>query len=149
MVDTAILTAATGLIGSVIGASSSVATTWLAQRGQYRAQWQSQEATRRETLYTEFITEASKCLSDAMSRDPDGPEVLVGLYALIGRMRLKSSRPVVEAAERLMRHIVDAYIAPNLTFEQIRDTFLRDEVTDPLAEFGEACREELEGMRAL
>ncbi len=142
------LTAATGLIGSLVGAASSVATTWLGQRGQLRAQWRAQEAARREALYADFIAEVAKCLGDAVSHDPEGPEVLVGLYAAVGRMRLRSSRHVVRAAESLIRLVVDTYAAPNLTFADMRERLLRGENSDPLEEFGEACRTELEALRA-
>ena len=144
----AILTAVTGLAGSLVGAASSMATTWLTQRGQQKAQWRTQEATRREALYDEFISEASKCLIDAISRDPDGPEVLLSLFAIVGRMRLRSSRPVIEAAERLIALIVNSYASPNVTFEQVRTRIMRGEEGDPLADFGAACRSELELLRS-
>lgn len=36
---------ASGLVGSLIGALSSLASTWLGQRSQLRAQWQVEAAT--------------------------------------------------------------------------------------------------------
>ncbi|MGY2050736.1 hypothetical protein [Methylobacterium sp. JK268] len=144
--ETAILTAATGLAGSLVGAMSSMATTWLTQRGQQQAQQRAQEAAKREALYEAFIAEAARCLADAMTHDPDGPELIVGLFALIGRMRLRSSRPVIAAAERLMQHVVETYTSPNLTFHEIRLKFEAGEIPDPLAAFGEACRRELESL---
>lgn len=143
----AILTAATGLAGSLVGATSSMVTTWLTQNGQRKAQWQAQEAAKRETIYDEFIAEASRCLADAMTHDPDGPKVVVGLFAIIGRMRLRSTRPVVEAAERLLERVVDTYASPNLTFAEIQARFKQGTAADPLADFGEACRKELENLR--
>ena len=145
--ETAILTAATGLAGSLVGAASSMGTTWLTQRGQQRAQWRVQEATKREALYDEFIAESAKCLADAVSHDPDGPEVLVPLFAIVSRMRLRSSPRVIEAAERLIALVVDTYASPNMTFEQVRARFKSGEDPDPLAEFGDACRMELEVLR--
>jgi hypothetical protein len=62
-------------------------------------------------------------------------------------MRLRSSRPVVEAAERLTGFVVETYHAPNLTFAEIRATFMRGDAPDPLADFGEACRRELQDLR--
>ena len=146
--EPAIISAASGLIGSLIGAASSFATTWLTQRGQLRAQSRTQEAARREALYAEFVAEVAKCLGDAVSHDPEGPEVLVGLYAAVGRMRLRSSRQVVHAAEGAIRLVVDTYAAPNLTFADLREKLLSGDAGDPLEEFGEACRTELEALRA-
>jgi hypothetical protein len=146
--EPAILTAATGLVGSLVGAASSIATTWLGQRGQLRTQWRTQEAARREELYAAFIAEVAKCLGDAVSHDPEGPEVLVNIYTAVGRMRLKSSRRVVGAAENLIRLVVDTYAGPNLTFADLREKLIMGQASDPLEEFGEACRTELEALRA-
>ncbi|GJE60756.1 hypothetical protein MKK58_01400 [Methylobacterium sp. J-078] len=145
--EIAVLTAATGLAGSLVGAASSLVTTWLTQNGARKAQWQAQEAGKREALYDEFIAEASKCLADAITHDPEGPEVVVGMFALIGRMRLRSTRPVIEAAERLLSQVVDIYASPNLTFAEIQDRIRQGKDADPLADFGETCRRELEVLR--
>jgi hypothetical protein len=146
--EPAILTAVTGVLGSLVGAASSIATTWLSQRGQLRTQWRVQEAARREDLYAAFIAEIAKCLGDAVSHDPDGPEVLVNLYAIVGRMRLRSSRPVVSEAEMLIGVVVETYASPNLTFDGMRQKLMAGTASDPLEKFGEACRIELEALRA-
>ena len=57
--DAAVLSAASALAGSLIGAASSVMTTWLTQRGQVRAQARSQQIAKRELLYTEFTSEVA------------------------------------------------------------------------------------------
>lgn len=77
-------------------------------------------------------------------RNPPDPVVV---FAIVGRMRLRSSRPVVEAAERLMGVVVETYRSPNLTFAEIHAKFKKGEEPDPLSDFGEACRKELEGLR--
>jgi hypothetical protein len=87
--DPAILSAVSGLSGSLIGAVSSLAGSWLTLRGQLRAQQIGREAEKREALYTEFIIEASKRLTDAMSHQVESPEAIMGLYSAVGRMRLK------------------------------------------------------------
>jgi hypothetical protein len=135
-------------MGSLIGAASSLTTTWFTQRNQQRAQWRVQEATTREALYAEFIKEASRCLVDAVTHETGQPEMLLGLVGTLGRMRLKSSPPVIEAGENLLRLVVNSYAAPNLTFDDIRVLMERGEDSDPLADFGEACRAELEILRA-
>jgi hypothetical protein len=144
--DTAVLSAASGLVGSVLGATSSIVATWLSQQGQSRAQARAQEAAKREVLYSEFVTEASKRLTDALGHEATGPEVIVTLYAAVGRMRLMSSREVIDSAERLVRLIIDTYSAPNLSFAELRES-IRDSFTDPLCDFGEACRAELALLR--
>jgi hypothetical protein len=73
---------------------------------------------------------------------------MVGLYAAIGRMRLTSSCDVVRAAENLVHLVIDTYAGPNLTFADLRERLVRGEASDPLEEFGEACRAELEILRS-
>ena len=136
--DPAILSATAALTGSLFGAASSVVTTWLTQRGQFRAQARFQEIAKREALYAEFIAEASKRPADSFSHGAEGFEVIVGLQAALGRMRLMSSREVVSAAEQLVHLIVKTYSSPNRSFEQLRDSMLLEDSSDPLRTFGEA-----------
>ena len=72
----------------------------------------------------------------------DDPAAMIGIYALANRIRLISSAPVVERADALTRVIIDTYLAPNLTMEEVRARWIEGNV-DPLRDFGEACREEL------
>ncbi|MBR0683857.1 hypothetical protein GXW74_25510 [Roseomonas eburnea] len=147
--DPAILTAATGLIGSLVGAASSIATTWIAQRGHDQAQLRAQEAKAREVLYAEFIAEVSRRLVDALGNQAESLEVMVGLHASLGRMRLMSSREVINCAERLIQLVGDTYASPKkVTFEQVMEMG-RSGVGDPLEDFGEACRVELRALRGL
>ena len=135
--DAAILPALSGLVGSLIGALSSLAGSWLNQRSQLRSQLWLQDAAKREALYIDFINETSEHLAEAVTHQTEDPVVIVGLYSAVERMRLVSS-----TAEDLIREIVKAYEAPNLTFEQLREK-RRAGVRDPLKDFGEACRMEL------
>ena len=145
--DPAILSAASGLIGLLIGAVSFLATTWLAQRGQLRAQTLVQEAAKREALYAEFIVEASKRLADASSHQAEGPEVIAGLYAVVERMRLMSSREVIRTAEEVIRLVVETYASPNVTFDQVREHIQGSDFRDPMMEnFSNACAMELRAL---
>ena len=66
---------------------------------------------------------------------------LVNLYALVSRMRILSSPPIVESADRVVRMIIETYLAPNKTFRDLAEI----KTMDPLREFGKACRAELRG----
>ena len=70
---------------------------------------------------------------------------LVDLYALIARMKIVSSNAVIEAAEKAGRLILDTYLSPNKTFVDLPD--LINEM-DPLRDFSEACRRELQSSHA-
>jgi hypothetical protein len=65
---------------------------------------------------------------------------LVTIYALLNRIRLNASEEVIQAAEHTIQNIIESYGRPNMTAEEIRK---RTYWEDPLKEFGEACRNEL------
>ena len=71
--DSAYLSALSALAGSATGAFSSFATSWLTQYSQERTQRAAQAMARREHLYGEFIEEASKLYTDAISHELDDP----------------------------------------------------------------------------
>jgi hypothetical protein len=67
---------------------------------------------------------------------------LVNIYALQNRIRLNASEEVIQAVEHTIKEIVESYRRPNMTAEEIRKgAYL--EIEDPLKEFGQACRNEL------
>ena len=145
--DPAILSAAYALTGSLIGGVSMLASSWLTQREQFRAQALVQEAVKRETLYAEFIIEASKRLTDAWGRQAETPEVVAGLYSAIERMRLTSSSEVIRIAEQVAHFVIDAYADANKTFDEGRERLRSGHLGDPLKDFAEACRTELRALR--
>lgn len=145
--DNAILSAASALIGSLIGGMSTLAASWLSLRGRVRAQALVQEAAKREALYAEFIIEASRRLSEAWSHQAESPEVLAGLYSAHQRMRLTSSDEVIRLADYVIRLVIQAYAAPDKTFDELRQHIAAsDEQWDPLRGFAEACRAELRAL---
>ena len=79
----------------------------------------------------------------------DKPEMskLIGLYAMVSRMRVRSSPRVIEDAEKVARTIVETYFTPNRTLHEVYD-MLNSERMDPLRGFSEACRDELRSLRA-
>ena len=140
--DANLITALAGVLGSVSGASAAIATTWISQKSQTtreRAKW---ETRKRETLYGDFITEASHLAADAFDHSLDKPETLVKLYANLGRIRLVSSDAVLAAAEECCDRLVDLYAKPNRTMDEIYTTMRSDEL-EFFKRFSDACRVEL------
>jgi hypothetical protein len=72
------------LAGSAVGALASFATAWLTLHSHERAGRFAQAMTRREHLYGEFIEEASKLFTDALTHQLDEPSKFVRLYAPSG-----------------------------------------------------------------
>jgi hypothetical protein len=145
--DTAILTAASALAGSLIGGISTLIASWLTQRGQLRAQALIHESVKREALYAEFISEASKRRAEAWSRHAESPDVIAGLYSAVERMRLSSSDEVIRLAQQVIHHVMEAYAAPDKTFDDLRQDVESAVGRDPLRKFSEACRGELRALR--
>lgn len=146
--DPAILSATAALFGSLVGGVSTLAASWLTQRGQLRAQSLIHEAAKREALYAEFISEAARRLTEAWSHHAESPEVVAGLYSAIQRMRLTSSDEVVRIAEQVIRQVIEAYASPDQSFDELREAALSEAGIDPLRDFSETCRQELSALRA-
>lgn len=145
--DTNVLTAMSGVLGSLVGGSATVATTWITQRTVNRRELIQGDITKREMLYGEFIAECAKLTVDAFTHQLDKPETLIPLYALINRIRLRASQPVLTEAEHLLRYITERYFARNLTVDEMRQ-LATSANADPIKAFGEACRTELKSIRA-
>ena len=144
--DTALLSALSAVLGSLVGGSASVATTWMAQKTLNRREVLREELRKREALYGEFIGECAKLFMDAFTHNLEKPESLLPVFALINRIRLCASREVLAEAERVLTRIADQYFAKNLTVEELRE-LAHTEQADPLRDFGEACRAELKSLR--
>ena len=145
--DAMLLTAMSGLMGTLIGGSATVATAWVTQQKLNRRELIREEIRKREALYGEFISECTKLLIDAFTHTLDKPETLLPAYALLNRVRLVATPAVLRVAEDLVRRITDQYFAQNLTVEQLR-SLARADQADPLKVFGETCRAELKAMWA-
>lgn len=141
--DLAYLSAISALAGSAIGGFTSLGTTWLTQHGQQKITQRTQDRVKRETLFAQFIDEASMLYADAFSHEATDLSKLSKLYAMISRMRLLSSQSIVEHAESVTRMVIDTYLAPNKTFRDVVE-LRKNGALDPLKKFSEACREELQ-----
>jgi hypothetical protein len=141
--DAAYISAFAALAGTAIGGLTSFATSWTTQQAQARAQRLAVERDARAALFGRFLDEAAKLYSDALQSRRDDITAMIGIYALINRIRLISSPQVVEAADTVARIIVDAYLASNITMEEMRANWI-DRHVDPLRDFSEACRQELQ-----
>src|SRR5205085_5586923 len=62
--------------------------------------------------FSEFIEEASKLFTDALTHQFDDPSKFVRLYALVGKLRLCAPSNVIAKAEEVMQHIVEVYHLP-------------------------------------
>jgi len=142
--NSAMITALAATAGSLVGAFGSAAGTWITARHQDRRDLLGRQIARREALYSDFIGESARLLIDAMQHNASDLQNLLPIYALLSRIRLSSSEPVLRAAEKIISIIVSTYPQPNLTAEQIESQALNGQ--DPLRQFSDTCRIELDLM---
>ncbi|MGA0601793.1 hypothetical protein ACO2Q3_13890 [Caulobacter sp. KR2-114] len=130
------------LVGATIGGTTSFASSWMTQWIQLKDKNLEAERGRREVLFAEFIDEASRLYGDALSHEKDEVGDLVRLYAIVARIRLVASAPVLAAAEATMDRIIATYLAPNRSLHELRDLAAEGQMNF-LHDFGQACRLEL------
>ena len=119
IMDPAYFSVFAALAGSTIGGLTSLTASWLTQHVQFRAQQRASDLSRRAQLYEHFIAEASRVYADAYEHNEAEAAKLVNLYALVSKMRVLSSPRIVEHADRVVRVIIETYLAPNKTFGNV------------------------------
>jgi hypothetical protein len=145
--DAAIISALSGLAGAAIGGATSAFSSVLSEITKDRRKTAETSFNRRERVYIDFIKEAADHFVDALTRESDDPKGFVSLYALIARMRLGSPDQVVDAAEAVIVNLQKAYAAPTRSLSQVH-IYSKGGEPDPLLEFSEACRKDLESGKA-
>jgi hypothetical protein len=137
------ITALAALGGAALGGFTSFATSWTTLRAQMKAESSSSSKSRRRRLYRNFINHASQLYGDSLVHDKLELSGMIDLHALISRMRILSSAPVIDHAVKVARTITDTYLEPNKTPIEIK-AMIDDGTVDLLKGFSEACRVELE-----
>jgi hypothetical protein len=137
-----VVSALSAVLGSLVGGTASIVSSWVTQRTAGRRERAQLQIQRREALYAEFISEASKLSIDALDHTLEKPERIADVYALLNRIRLTSSNVVVDAGDAVMHRILERYFSPKMTQEEMQAyaLSLHDDLLKP---FAAACREEL------
>ena len=141
--DASIVTGFAAVLGSLTGASAAVATTWMAERARTLREISQAETAKREALYGDFITEASRLVADAFDHTLDRPDKLVKLFSTLSRIRLLASGAVLEAAEQCCTHIVELYAKPIRRIDELQSALRSGELA-VFRKFSDACRTELQ-----
>jgi len=141
VMDAPTLSAVSALLGSVVGAGASVATTWIGQKYSSHQERTRENAHQRELLYAEFIAEASRLQMDSFGHQLESAQAAVKIVAVVNRIRLVATDGVIAAAEQCVDEIIESYFSPNLTLAELHERQPWRK-RDPLKEFSEACRRE-------
>jgi hypothetical protein len=129
--------------GAALGGFTSFATSWTTLRAQMKSEASQSSKERRQKIYKQFIDESSKLYGDALIHNILELSGLIGLYALISRMRILSSAPVIENAVKVTKVITDTFTQPNKTPEEL-NAMIQANSVDLLQAFSDACRKEFE-----
>ena len=141
--DPGYITALAALGGAALGGFTSFATSWTTQRAQMNAALTASSKSQRQKLYKTFIDDAAKLYGDALIHNNLELSGLIELHAIVSRMRVFSSPPVIENAIGVVRVITETYNQPNKSPMEIEEMIQNGSV-DLLKGFSEACRKEFE-----
>jgi hypothetical protein len=132
------------LAGTVLGGLTCAGTIYFVRCQRLQAKRIMRDLDRREDVYSRFIEQASEIWLNAFET-PHDPGNLICLSALVGRIRLASTQPVLEAAERVMDVLLETCQRPPA---DVRDFIGQPprEFMAPLTVFTAACRVERERM---
>jgi hypothetical protein len=131
--------------GSSVGALTPVLSNYVLQRSLTRREIANREIAQRETLFADFIKEGAELYAKAISNDLESLDELVSLFALVNRIRLFASEPVVQAAEEFVGQVIHNFGEANLSLSEIRKAAFASKA-DPLKQFTLECRRELRQM---
>jgi hypothetical protein len=141
----AVVSALAALGGSALGGITPIVSNYLIQRGMTERELLSRELVSRQTLYSDFIQFGTKLYVSATTKELDDADELVALFALISRIRLFATPPVIEAAELFGMQMVKRFGETALSIEALKTATLVPHV-DPLNEFSSRCRDELQSL---
>jgi hypothetical protein len=139
------ISAIAALSGSALGGLTPIISNYLVQRGLTEREVLDRELGARQSLYSDFIQFATKIYVNATTKELEDADDLVALYALISRIRLIASTPVIEAAEEFAANVTKRYGVEAISFEVLKNTALSPHI-DPLNAFSSRCRDELRSL---
>ena len=144
--ELAYVSAFAALGGSVVGGLISGTATWLSQWAQVQAGNRAYQISHREELFRDFILVASKAHGQAMLSNQPDLQDLATMYGAINRMQVLCLPRTVECAQRVAHATLETYLQPNKTFPDILVMMKTGVGLNPLSEFAEAARKELQTL---
>jgi hypothetical protein len=149
LIDPNLISPVSALLGALVGGGASLLAAIYTQRCQVRLQRVAAEVEKRESVYADFVMNASNLLLYAYTHDEitlDGDEQR--LIGLINRMRLFATPNVVAEAEKVLRAIVEISLRPSIQIRQLaKDALSKSLDPDPLLAFSSTCRSDLDSVR--
>ena len=142
--DVAYISALSALGGSIIGSLSSSIATWINQRSQARAARITNDRVRLEDIFKDFVSAATAAYGEATQSNEPKMQQLIQLYCLVSKMRILCTPRTVECADAVMQRIHETYAMPNRTIADLNAIMRSGQGLDPVGDFAESARAELE-----
>src|SRR5262245_11027728 len=111
--DSGYITAFAALGGAALGGLTSFATSWTTLHTQMKAQRNDSSKIRRQKRCKGFNNDAAKMYGGRLIHDKLRTTGFIGPDALVSRMRIVSSGPVIETAVNVVKVITETYSQPN------------------------------------
>jgi len=143
-----VISAVSALVEALIGGGGSLVSAVYTQRYQDRLQRVSREANKRASVYASFMMSASKMflkshVNDGFTLNGDEQH----LIALVNRMRLFAPPEIIEAAEAVIRKVVEISLQPSIDLKQLTmEDVAKYRESDLLLPFSLACRADLDNL---
>ena len=152
-IDPGLVSSAAALLGALIGGGASLVVAIFTQRNQDRLQRITQEVSKREAVYADFMVRASNLVVEAYVHDQNSIGLSDDIHSLIGminRMRLFASPDVVKEAEAAFKAIIEISLKPPIALGDLaRDSLSKSPDPDRLLKFAEFCRADLNKVRRI
>jgi hypothetical protein len=143
-----LLNPASALFGALAGGLASMIGAIYTHRRNERLQRIASEKAKRETVYADFVMSAANLLLKAYTSDElalSGDEQRV--IGLVNRMRIFAPSDVVNAAEAVLKSIVEISLQPGVALRELaKEALSRNLDPDPLLTFSLVCRADLHNV---
>jgi|SRR6267143_926636 len=141
--EIAILSAASALLGSIVGGLLSYLTTRHLKHQEWQQTQLEEQIAKREDLYSAFLTESSRIHFGALDKRVEKAIEFAELYTLTGKMQMISSLEVIEAARALSKEAWDDYSDR----ERQKSEEEQDRIYKLRTQFTQHARKEIDQLR--
>ena len=140
----AILSAASALLGTIIGGIISYFTTRYTVTNQHQHNQRTREIDNRESLYSDFLAEVTRLGLLAIEKKPNEASDFSRLAALQARIKLLASSDVASAAGIMTAFTIKKFSNPK---EVVGDVQSKKEAEESPLKFIELAKKELDALK--
>ena len=118
--DTTIVTALAGIVGSLCGGTASFATAWLTQKTRAKRDGSSCRTPQTRSALRRIHQRMLEARAlDSFEQNLERSERLLSIYALLNRIRICASDAVLARRNALVTFIMEQYFSPNVSLEEL------------------------------